>query len=145
MIGVSMKKIPSTCKRGHVRFEPGRCRECKRLKEQERYQRMKALPARKLISDRREASQGRQLFDGTCGFGHAMEAKEHGVHYCDDELCGVLVVAFDFPGAYRFHKGTKHLYFSRDEANDYLHGQENRETLIERKIGKANRRRRVRG
>ena len=60
-----------------------------------------------------------------------MEAKEQGVWFCDHALCGVLTVAFPFPGFYKYHSGSLHLNFDREAADDYLQGRQSLEDLVE--------------
>ncbi len=59
---------------------------------------------------------------------HKKRSIEPGVMYCPDPFCMVLSVRMDFLGSYEFHAGTNHLFFSYQDAKDYLDGKQ---TLVD--------------
>ena len=75
-----------------------------------------------------------------CELGHAMLSLNDPMTawYCDHPLCGVLTVIFDSCEAKKFTGGNRYLYFTEAEADPFLRGWENIQTLVERSIGKEN-------
>jgi hypothetical protein len=70
----------------------------------------------------------------TCPFNHIMKVVEPQVWYCPDPFCMALAVRIGFPGSYKFHHGINHLYFSHEEAKDYLDGKQSLVDLVETKL-----------
>ena len=137
-----MNNLP-VCPRGHPRIEEntsrkGECLRCKRQRDRQRYCRMKDLPARELITRRQRDNKGRPLIPKTCPFQHQMTPLEHGVWFCQHPDCQVLAVLFNFPGTYRHHNGTHHLFFDLEESEPYLRGRQSLAQLVEAKLERQN-------
>ncbi len=94
---------PKICKRGHVRVEPGRCMDCKRLKDRESYQKMRDIPKRVLREPLFDVDRKRCLHSRKCPFQHQMRTVQPGVWYCDAADCQKLMVSLDIPGLWWIH------------------------------------------
>jgi len=60
-----------------------------------------------------------------------MTPLEHGVWMCEHPDCQVLTVFCNFREMRKYHKGTQYLYFSLEQARDYLTGRQSLAQLID--------------
>ena len=138
-----MKDAPPTCKDNHPRTEKNTyinpaghqvCRVCIRERKQKRTAETKHLSLIERLVRRQANSLHRPLTPRECLFQHEMQPIEPYVWWCNDRMCGVLVVFFNFPGSYRYTSGTQFIFFSEDESRKYREGDESLADLVTRRI-----------